>query len=271
MSRKVLDYSYARFTGAQVHNLGADSVCRYLTVVNNSTRGKLLTRHEAEELSAAGVSIVSNFEFDERDAEGGFARGKEYAMLALEQHAAAGGPPGRPIYFSVDWDIEDHAPGLPNTPEHAMAKLGQVAHYFRAINEQLGGPQRTGGYGGYWAIKRLVEAGLIGYAWQTRAWSGGQWYPGVALRQQEFNQSYDVNYTDAEDFGQWRIGWTPHSGGAAVTIPTTSEVWHRVKPGDNLTHLAAHYGTTVAAILALNPNKIHNPDHIEIGWLIRVK
>ena len=33
MSHKVLDYSYARLSPAQVHNLGAVAVCRYLTVV----------------------------------------------------------------------------------------------------------------------------------------------------------------------------------------------------------------------------------------------
>jgi LysM repeat protein len=33
MSHKVLDYSYARFSPAQVHHLGAVAVGRYLTVV----------------------------------------------------------------------------------------------------------------------------------------------------------------------------------------------------------------------------------------------
>src|SRR5712691_8720327 len=48
MSHKVLDYSFARFSPAQVHNLGAVAVCRYLTVVTPDTKGKLLTRAEAE-------------------------------------------------------------------------------------------------------------------------------------------------------------------------------------------------------------------------------
>ena len=55
MSHKVMDYSFARFSGAQVHDHGALAVCRYLTVVNAETRGKLLTRAEAEGLSAAGI------------------------------------------------------------------------------------------------------------------------------------------------------------------------------------------------------------------------
>ena len=43
MTQKVLDYSYARFSPAQVHSLGAVAVCRYLTVVTPNTKGKLLT------------------------------------------------------------------------------------------------------------------------------------------------------------------------------------------------------------------------------------
>jgi len=270
--KKVLDYSYARFSGAQIHDLGAVAVCRYLTVVNDRTRGKLLTRAEAEELSASGVGIVSNFEFDAKDAKGGYVRGKEYGSLALAQHGQAGGPPSRPIYFSVDWDVADYAPSLPNTPEHATAKLGPIAEYFRGVNEQVGGPQWTGGYGGYWAIKRLFEAGLIHWGWQTSAWSGGQWYARAGLRQKEYHGSYDVNFTEVEDFGQWRIGWTPAGGGGTPpVIPTTTQVWHKVKPRDTLTAIARHYGTTVAAIMALNPDRIRDPDLIQVGWNIRIR
>jgi hypothetical protein len=34
----------------QIHNLGAVAVCRYRTVVDDRTRGKVLTRAQAEEL-----------------------------------------------------------------------------------------------------------------------------------------------------------------------------------------------------------------------------
>jgi hypothetical protein len=64
MSQRVLDYSYSRFSPAQVHNLDAVAVGRYLTVVTPKTAGKLLTRTEASGLSAAGIGIVSVFEFD---------------------------------------------------------------------------------------------------------------------------------------------------------------------------------------------------------------
>lgn len=272
MSHKVMDYSFARFSGAQVHDHGALAVCRYLTVVNAETRGKLLTRAEAEGLSAAGIGIVSTFEYQAKDALGGYQQGKEYAGVAHEQHAAAGGPHGRPIYFGVDFDVPDYAAHLPNTPEHALAKLGPLGHYFHGINDTLGGPHLTGGYGGYWVIKRLFEAGLIGWGWQTIAWSGGQWYPRAVLRQRDFFGSYDINYTDVGDFGQWRIGWQPGdpTPDRPPSLPGT-HVWHKVKPGDTLSALARAYGTSVPAIAALNADLITDVNHIDVGWTIRIK
>jgi hypothetical protein len=258
-------------TPAQIHNLGAVAVARYLTVVTPDTKGKLLTRAEADGLSAGGVSVLSVFEFAGNDALGGYRQGKEYATLAHEQHMAAGGPSGRPIYFGVDFDTPDFASHLPNTPEHALAKLGPIAAYFKGCNDALG-VHHTGAYGGYWVIKRLFEANLISFGWQTVAWSGGLRYPRAALYQTVFHNSYDVNFTEAGDFGQWRTGWRPGDDTSHVrpTIPD-GKVWHKVKPGDTLSAIAAAFGTTVGAIAALNPGLITDVNHIEVGWNIQVK
>jgi len=204
MSHKVLDYSTARMTPAQIRNHGAVAVCRYLTVVTPDTKPKLLTHAEAKGLSAGGISLVSVFEFDAKDALGGYRQGKEYAKLAHQQHTAAGGPPNRPIYMGVDFDTPDFAPHLPNTPEHAHAKLGRIAYYFKACNDVLG-RHHTGAYGGFWVIKRLFEANLISFGWQTAAWSGGQRHPRAALYQFGFHGDYDVNVANVADYGQWRV------------------------------------------------------------------
>ena len=196
-------------------------------------------------MSAAGIGLVSVFEFDSKDATGGYHQGKEYAALAHEQHTAAGGPSGRPIYFGVDFDTPDYAAQLPNTPEHALAKLGPIGEYFKGCNDVLGS-HLTGAYGGYWVIKRLFEANMISFGWQTVAWSGGQRYPRAALYQTDFHGSYDVNFCDASDFGQWRIGWRPRDGPSDVhPVTPTTQVWHKVQPGDTLSGLAArlrHHG-----------------------------
>ncbi|HEY2442032.1 MAG TPA: LysM domain-containing protein, partial [Streptosporangiaceae bacterium] len=147
--------------------------------------------------------------------------------------------------------------------------LGPIGEYFRGCNATLGS-HLTGAYGGYWVIKRLFEANLISFGWQTVAWSGGQRYPRAVLYQTGFHGSYDVNLCDVSDFGQWRIDWRPGDTSSEVPVIPGTDVWHKVKPGDTLSALAMAYGTTVDAIAALNPGLIEDVSHIEVGWTIRI-
>lgn len=54
------------------------------------------------------------------------------------------------------------------------------------------------------------------------------------------------------------------SGGAA-----NGSLLYRIAPGDTLGEIAAKYGTTIAKLMALNPN-IKNPDLIYAGDYIRI-
>ena len=54
------------------------------------------------------------------------------------------------------------------------------------------------------------------------------------------------------------------SGGAV-----NGSLYYRIAAGDTLGEIAAKYGTTVAKLMALNPN-IKNPDLIFVGDLIRI-
>ena len=104
------------------------------------------------------------------------------------------------------------------------------------------------------------------------AWSGGQRYPRIALYQTGFHGSYDENFTDAGDFGQWRNNWRPGDmSSPVVPVIPDGKVWHKVKPGDTLGGIAAAFGTSPQAIAALNPGLITDVNHIEVGWNIRVK
>ncbi len=53
-------------------------------------------------------------------------------------------------------------------------------------------------------------------------------------------------------------------------------VWYTVAKGDNLHSIARHYsrqgysGVTWSKIYDWNRDRIKNPDHIEVGWRLRI-
>jgi hypothetical protein len=108
-------------------------------------------------LWANGVDIVSNWEAAADNARGGFNQGVTDAQTANANHLAAGGPPDRPIYFSVDYDA----------PESDQPAINA---YLQGVASVIG-LSRTGICGGYWPVKRCLDAGVVTWAWQTEAWS----------------------------------------------------------------------------------------------------
>jgi hypothetical protein len=205
----VIDYAWGRPSIAALKAHGAVAVCRYLAYPQLSTQGKLLTRDEATGLAAAGIAIVSNWEHAgswTAEYSGGYATGLRHATEAARQHAACGGPPDRPIYFSADFDPTD-------------AQLPTIAHYYQGVADVIG-LARTGAYGGYRTVKYLLDRGVIRWAWQTYAWSKFRdspdqasylhWDPRAQLRQIK-NEVYidgvscDLNESMTADFGQWGV------------------------------------------------------------------
>ncbi len=171
---------------------GVTFVCRYLSSVNELTKVKLLTPTEADTLLKADIAIVSNYEWYAERVLEGYQSGQQDAQIAASQHHACGGPPDSPIYFSVDMDLQG--------PE--------VVNYFHGVHSVL--PlSRIGAYGSYRVMKFLLDNHLITWAWQTYAWSGGQWEPRRHIEQYENGMSIggasvDYNHALTTDFGQWR-------------------------------------------------------------------
>ena len=195
-SRKGLDYSFARPSPSGLHSGGYTFAARYLSYDNSSTHGKILFAAEAKALIAAGVDVVSNWEYAADDALSGNSAGVNDAKAAAAQAAAAGMPATRPIYFSVDFDA---------TPAQQTA----INAYMDGAASVLG-RNRVGAYGGYYVIKRLFDAGKISWGWQTYAWSGGQWDARAQLRQTQNGitaagdgDCCDLDVSEADDFGQW--------------------------------------------------------------------
>ncbi|HEY0476616.1 MAG TPA: glycoside hydrolase domain-containing protein [Kofleriaceae bacterium] len=186
-----VDYAWSRPSPSGLRSAGYTFAVRYLSY---DTTGKNLTASEARALQAAGVDVVSNWEYGASDALKGSARGASDAQEALRQATAAGMPAGRPIYFSVDFDATE-------------AQQAAINDYFDGVSSVLG-TARTGAYGGFYPIQRLFNAGKIAWGWQTFAWSGGQWDARAQLRQVRNGVTIaggdcDIDEAQTADFGQW--------------------------------------------------------------------
>ena len=209
----IIDYSVLRPPMALLQAADVTAVGRYIgwdCEPGFSCIRKNLTLAEKDDLLAAGIDIFLSFEYAADAALSGAIQGTRDGNLASQQlHQLGMASPGTAVYYAVDFNLQDFAPSLPNTPSNARAKLGPVAHYFDAIYATK--PNHlVCGYGGYWAVKRLLDAGLISYGWQTLAWSGGNVDPRISLLQliKQVLGAADVDIpgvhaAKTEDFGQW--------------------------------------------------------------------
>jgi len=160
-----IDHSSTPPDPAKLVAAGVHFVCRYLSTPGNP---KNLTLAEAAALKLHQIDVVLVFETVAKEALKGRAAGVADAKSARQQ-ATVCGLPDAPIYFAVDFD---------ETPQEAS-----VVHDYVAGAASVLGYDKTGGYGGYWVVKRLLDAKVCKYAWQTYAWSGGQWDVRAQLRQ----------------------------------------------------------------------------------------
>jgi hypothetical protein len=207
----IIDYSTARPSVATLKAAKVTAVGRYIgwdSVPGYSSIGKNLTAPVARALIASGISIFLAFEYAADAALKGHAQGVADGKLATQQLAALGAPAGMTVYFALDFDIPDYAPASSDP----RAKLGPAAAYFDGIHST--NPHYTVGvYGGYYAVKRVLDARLAAMGWQTIAWSGGQRDPRAVLYQTGATTlgGADVNVHEgtAADFGQWPRPATP--------------------------------------------------------------
>ena len=216
---RLIDFAEKRIPPDQIKSAGYAGVVNYVSLERPGAHfeAKPITREYADELRAAGLHIVSNFQYgkpgwpDPSDFTRGYDGGVADAHTALGLHAAAGGASSAPIFFSVDDDIDENT-------------WNSVAvNWFRGINSVLG-VQRTGIYGHSQACGWAIRDGVIGHsttagfrwAWQTRSWSHGQREPAAVLYQGVVNTpsspgpllggiNVDVDDVLAADYGQWDL------------------------------------------------------------------
>jgi Domain of unknown function (DUF1906) len=216
---KLIDFSDRLVPADQVAAAGYAGAVVY---VSESRPGanfdfKPVTRDYADALRANGLHVVSNYQYGKpgwptpSDYTRGYDGGVADAQTALRLHAAAGGPDSAPIFFSIDEDIS------------ADAWKAVALQWFRGLNAVMG-VERTGIYGSSRACGWAVADGVIGHsstaghrwAWQSRAWSGGEREPAAVLFQSVVYTASapgaligDIHVDEddvlAADYGQWDV------------------------------------------------------------------
>ena len=190
-----VDFAGGRPGGQAIAEMGYRFVCRYLSDGGTELPSKRLTVDEARDLGAHGLGVVSNWENTADRMLGGYNAGVDDSLLADAWHTRCGGPPGRPIYFSADWDA---------TPE----QQNLINDYLRGCASIIG-LSRVGIYGGYWPVARALDAGLCAWSWQATAWSATNIDSRINILQRsgEFTTiggvQCDINDSYTADYGQW--------------------------------------------------------------------
>lgn len=216
-SLRLIDFAERTIPPDEIKGAGYDGVVNYVSEARPGANfeAKPITRRYADALRAAGLHIVSNYQYGKpggsapSDFTRGYDGGVADARSALRLHAAAGGSNSAPIFFSVDDDI------------NLNTWNSLAAQWFQGINSVLG-VNRTGIYGHSRVCAWAIRDGLIGssttagfrWAWQTKSWSHGEREPAAVLYQEVVNSPsspgpllggihVDVDEVLATDFGQW--------------------------------------------------------------------
>ncbi|MFE3290313.1 DUF1906 domain-containing protein [Rhodococcus sp. NPDC059234] len=162
--------------------------------------GKPMLADEATALAAAGLEVVSCYQFGKgstADWRGGLEAGKRHAQRGLELHRAAGGPDGAPIYASID-----------DNPSDADVEA-LIMPYLQGWESVLG-HANTGVYANSPTLDALVDEGLGAYYWQHN-WGTPKGYvhPSAHLHQYEIDKraidgvGVDLNAILRAQYGQW--------------------------------------------------------------------
>jgi hypothetical protein len=216
---QLIDYAMRQIPAQDIKAAGYAGVVNYVSLSRPGSNfgAKPITRPYADSLTAAGLVIVSNYQYGKpggtapSDYTRGYPGGIADAQTAWQLHTAAGGGQSSPIFFTIDEDISRDTWNTVALP------------WFRGINSVIG-VQRTGIYGGIRPCQWAAADGVIGasstpgrrWSWQTKAWSGNQVDPAAVLYQSIVSTAsnpgplvggieVDVNDVLAPDCGQWNL------------------------------------------------------------------
>src|SRR6201992_4120899 len=113
---RLIDFAERRIAPDEIKSAGYDGVVNYVSQSRPGANfeAKPLTRDYADALRAAGLHIVSNYQYgkpgwpDPSDFTRGYDGGVADAHTAMQLHGAAGGTNSAPTFFSVHGDIDEN-------------------------------------------------------------------------------------------------------------------------------------------------------------------
>jgi hypothetical protein len=167
MTAWVADYTH-RIAPAALKTAGVVGVCRYLAA--STTIGKIIGKAEYDELRAASLDVVLNWEQAATDWLGGAAAGKAHGTKAAQLAHALGYPAGRPIPGSADFDM---TAAQWSASGHAYAVAFRDALHAGGYAAGVYGPwdvltwcQQLGGFGMFWqSMSTAFSAGRNRTVW----------------------------------------------------------------------------------------------------------
>lgn len=193
-----VDYTSSSADLSKLKAAGVKFVCRYLAPNTTSYLWKLLKPGEAKDILAAGLGLVTVWETSANRALSGSAAGVSDAQQAQAWLKQCNAPADAVVYFAVDFDAQP-------------SQFATINAYLAGAASVLG-KDRVGIYGGLHPVKAALDAGVCKWAWQTYAWSAGQWDARAQLRQYSNGHTLggvqcDYDHSMALNYGQW--GYEP--------------------------------------------------------------
>lgn len=183
-----IDFAWGGPSGYFAAGHGARFGCSYLSDTSKDWSYALLHGY-----ANAGGHACFVWESSQYRALSGYSAGYADARAASAE-AARLGAPGVRIYFAYDFDT-------------SLYSCRSICPYLEGADAAIG-KARVGDYGGLNTVRTAFNAGVISGAWQTLAWSYGQWDPRACIRQVGINDrwygySTDFDYVVCANNGLW--------------------------------------------------------------------
>lgn len=200
-----IDAAWSRPTPAQLTAAGKHFIVGYVS----HDAGKNLTAPECVAYLDAGIAVGLVWETTSDRALDGSAAGSADGVEARRQARVLGFPDDRPIFTAVDFDA---------TPAQLATS---VRAYLTAFAAAVGGTPLAGVYGGLDTVRYALDNRLVGWGWQTYAWSHGVWDPRAYAQQYRNGVSIAGHDTDLDRAVDLTALWTKES--TAMTAPTPQQ------------------------------------------------